>query len=149
MAIGKSRGKVEGRDMVRRTTTIAGVITLLLALGTISALASSPDPSPFVGVWQGTDVDDSNVTITITGHDTRLRVELFDDDVTGGGCDTQGPGTAIGTGVVDGNTLNVTFNVLLCEDRTHPPLRNIPSSFEFDPTEDTLTDVNGVEYNRV
>lgn len=113
---------------------IATVCTALLAF----ALLGAGPPDPFSGAWEGTDVvDESSLRLSLGGGGETRSVSLFDDDATVA-CDTGGPATARGTGVIDGNDLVVDEFVIRCADGT--PTFVVEASFTYDPSTDTLID---------
>jgi hypothetical protein len=134
----------------RRPVLLSLVLIAMLALvGVSGGLAA---PSPFVGLWEGVDIDGSNLRLAIGGGGGGFRTFYFDDGATICGLDpdtgdflyaaiARGPATASGL------TLTATWDVWCL---SHPAAfwGTVGVDFTYDPVADTLTDTLGVVWTR-
>jgi hypothetical protein len=112
-----------------------------------SALTLSPAHAAegFAGEWTATDGDGSKLSLSIHGSDARYAVREVDDAATvcGGA-----PASVSGAGKADGDLL-VVQATLACQPGGNTFRQRIEISFTHNATPDTLTDNDGVVWNRV
>jgi hypothetical protein len=113
---------------------------------TASALSVSPAQAAtgFAGRWTAIDGDGSNLSLSIQGGGGgRHAVREVDAASVCGGA----PATVNGSGRADGDLL-VVRATLACEPGGNIFRQRIEISFTYDATSDTLTDNDGVVWNR-
>lgn len=109
----------------------------VLVFGLIPAAFAAPS-DPFRGAWRSVDAfDDSNQKLNFGGSGDTRQVKLFDDNATGGICLSGGPAVGRGVGVVDGNTIEVTFDITCADGGT---ASGIVVLYEYDSATNTLSD---------
>ena len=131
-----------------RTRILSMAAGVLLACG-VSLLAppASADQGVLAGQWTSVDNDGSNQTLRIAGAGTPTYAIFLTDDATSGGCGGP-PAKFVGSGIVDGDELEVV-GTLVCESGGNPiPGARIFLVFEHDVATDTLVDFTGVVCHR-
>ena len=112
----------------------------------VSALTVSPAQAAggFAGRWTATDGDGSNLSLSIEGSGPRYALREVDDAATvcGGA-----PASVNGSGRADGDLLVVRVT-LACEPGGNIFRQRIELTFAYDAAPDTLTDNDGVVWNR-
>ena len=121
---------------MKRLLLAASAALIALTAAMAPALAAA---NPFVGAWEGIDLDGSHMTLAISGGSRGVRLVLFDSHASL--CVNNGaPAAKIavqGSGTVSGNTLTFSFGDLRCPggimfaaDPSAPPgtLTYVPAS---------------------
>lgn len=118
---------------------------ILIVLFTAGVVFLAPQtafsaPSPFTGAWEGMDVDGSQMTLTVSGGSSQVRVTFFDDRACGGheDDDAEGPTTIQGTGTIDGATLTWSFDEIRCAKGIVWDISGT-NKFTYDAPTDTLS----------
>jgi hypothetical protein len=125
---------------VRKLGLVAAACLAASAL-TVSTAHSAEG---FAGEWAATDGDGSNLSLSIHGSGARYAVRELDDAATvcGGA-----PASVSGAGKADGDLL-VVQATLACQPGGNTFRHRIEIAFTYDATPDTLTDNDGVVWNR-
>lgn len=125
-----------------RTLLLVPLVAVGLVLGT-AAPAAATTASDVRGIWTGTDVDGSTVTLLVAGGGSDLRVMYFDDLATRA-CDDV-PALLTGAVTLSGDTLSGTISGI-CFDGTSTDVFDVEWHFDEGPPR-TLTDNLGVVYS--
>jgi hypothetical protein len=121
----------------RGLVSLAAVAVMVFAL--IPGAGAAP-ADPFKGGWRSVDAfDDSDQRLTFGGSGETRRVKLIDNDATAA-CDTGGLVRGSGLGVVDGDSIEVTYE-LTCADGTPPFEATV--TYDYDAATNTLSDTVG------
>lgn len=117
---------------MRRSFIAVVTAAATLAISTGSALAG---PNPFVGAWEGIDLDGSHMDLTVSGQTTQVHLVLHDDHasfcIRSGA--PQGEATLRATGTVVGNSLTFQWTEIRCPGGIVVPLSDPPNTMTYDP----------------
>lgn len=119
-------------------------IRALLAAALLAGLVVSTTPAaaaqgrnPANGIWTATDpVDDSALTLLVTGGMSRGGIVVFDDRATVACPVADSPAVAFGRGSWSGDTLTVTVRIRCLGEPNPGP---VPLTFVYDADSDTIT----------
>ena len=116
---------------MRRSFRVMVSVALVAAFSGVGSVATAQPPDPFIGHWQATDNDGSNLSLSISGGPH--RVTLVDDLATG--CIVDSRAVALGAGTVSGSVIDIVLDVHCIADGTVTPF-SIPLTL----VDDTLVD---------
>lgn len=133
---------------MKRLALFAFVVCAALLLS--AAVSATDSHAPYVGAWEGIDVDGSHVRLWIS-HDGWSAGRLFrvrvSDDATGAWwCGGAARGESIGV-VEDDGTLS-TSGAVWCLEPVENVLYFLEGGLTYDAGTDTLIDDSGVIYHR-
>jgi hypothetical protein len=121
-----------------------GLVAAACLAASALTLAPAQAAEGFAGQWTATDGDGSNLSLSINGSGARYAVREVDDaaSVCGGA-----PASVTGAGKASGDLL-VVQATLACQPGGNIFRHRIEIAFTYDATPDTLTDNDGVVWNR-
>lgn len=128
---------------LEEATTVRKILIALFTAGVVflAPQTAFSAPSPFTGAWEGIDVDGSQMTLTVSGGSSQVRIAFFDDHACSGhpDDDAEGPATIRGTGTIDGATLTWSFDEIRCANGIVISTPGATNTFTYDATTDTLS----------
>ena len=129
-----------------RKTLALICIAFAMAVSLQGTSAQAANSSPLLGTWISTDLDGSSQSMAINGGGSgHYAMFLYDDSATTacGGA----PARVIGNGSGDGDQLHMQA-ALTCQPGGNVFRIRLGLDFQYDPSTDTLSDLDGVVWHR-